>query len=230
MATLGETLVRLLEIYGTEIVFGIPGVHTAELYRGLAASHIRHVTPRHEQGAGFMADGYARVTGKPGVAMVISGPGLANIATAMMQAKADSIPMLVIAGVNSPGKMDSGNGHLHEMPDQRGFAAHVAAFAHTVLTPEELPQVMARAFAVFESARPGPVMIEIPVSLMRANADHVALPTRSPRSRRRRRIRKGWQPSSMPAATRNPLASSLAAGHAAGRPMRWPSPNPSTVR
>ncbi|MCW2307810.1 5-guanidino-2-oxopentanoate decarboxylase [Rhodobium gokarnense] len=180
MATLGETLVRLLEIYGTEVVFGIPGVHTAELYRGLAASPIRHVTPRHEQGAGFMADGYARVTGKPGVAMVISGPGLANIATAMMQAKADSIPMLVIAGVNSPGKMDSGNGHLHEMPDQRGFAAHVAAFAHTVLTPEELPQVMARAFAVFEGARPGPVMIEIPVRLMRAEADHVVLPDKKP--------------------------------------------------
>ncbi len=67
MKTVGETLIDLLEANGVEVVFGIPGVHTVELYRGLAASGIRHVTPRHEQGAGFMADGYARVSGKPGV-------------------------------------------------------------------------------------------------------------------------------------------------------------------
>jgi len=178
MATLGEYLVRLLEVYDTEIVFGIPGVHTVELYRGLAASPIRHVAPRHEQGAGFMADGYARVTGKPGVCLVITGPGVSNISTAMLQAKADSIPMLVICGVNSPGRMNSGRGNLHEMPDQRGFAAHAAVFAHTVLTVEELPELMARAFAIFNSARPGPVLIEIPVSLMRAPADDLALPER----------------------------------------------------
>lgn len=74
--TVGETLVDLLEANGVEVVFGIPGVHTVELYRGLAASKIRHVTPRHEQGAGFMADGYARVSGKPGVALVITGRAL----------------------------------------------------------------------------------------------------------------------------------------------------------
>ena len=72
MATCGEVLVKLLEDYGVEQVFGIPGVHTVELYRGLARSSINHVTPRHEQGAGFMADGYARVTGKPGVALAIT--------------------------------------------------------------------------------------------------------------------------------------------------------------
>ena len=72
MATCGELLVRLLEAYGVELVFGIPGVHTVELYRGLPKTGIRHVTPRHEQGAGFMADGYARVTGKPGVCFIIT--------------------------------------------------------------------------------------------------------------------------------------------------------------
>jgi acetolactate synthase-1/2/3 large subunit len=72
--TVGEALVTMLEQAGVDIVFGIPGVHTIELYRGLAASSIRHVTPRHEQGAGFMADGYARVTGRPGVCFVITGP------------------------------------------------------------------------------------------------------------------------------------------------------------
>ena len=99
MPTCGETLVKLLENYAVDTVFGIPGVHTIELYRGLPETNIRHVTPRHEQGAGFMADGYARVTGKPGVCLIITGPGMTNIATAMAQALADSIPMLVISSV-----------------------------------------------------------------------------------------------------------------------------------
>ena len=86
MPTLGERLVEWLEAYDVDTVFGIPGVHTVEMYRGLAASSIHHVTPRHEQGAGFMADGYARVSGKPGVAFVITGPGLTNIAPPMAQA------------------------------------------------------------------------------------------------------------------------------------------------
>ena len=85
MPTCGETLVKLLENYAVDTVFGIPGVHTIELYRGLPETNIRHVTPRHEQGAGFMADGYARVTGKPGVCLIITGPGMTNIATAMAQ-------------------------------------------------------------------------------------------------------------------------------------------------
>ena len=101
MATCGEVLVKLLEGYGVEQVFGIPGVHTVELYRGLARSSIDHVTPRHEQGAGFMADGYARTRGKPGVCFIITGPGMTNITTAMGQAYADSIPMLVISSVQT---------------------------------------------------------------------------------------------------------------------------------
>ena len=94
--TAGQALVRLLANYGVETVFGIPGVHTLELYRGLPGSGIRHVLTRHEQGAGFMADGYARVSGKPGVCFVITGPGVTNAATAIGQAYADSIPMLAM--------------------------------------------------------------------------------------------------------------------------------------
>jgi acetolactate synthase-1/2/3 large subunit len=166
MTTVGERLLELLEAYGVEFVFGIPGVHTLELYRGLAGSHIRHVTARHEQAAGFMADGYARVSGKPGVCFVITGPGLTNVATAMAQAYADSIPLLVISGVNPAGKMNSGDGWLHELPDQRALARSVAAFSHTVLRAEELAPVIARAFAVFDAGRPRPVHIEIPVDVM----------------------------------------------------------------
>ena len=97
----GEAVVQALRAHGVEVVFGIPGTHTLPIHRHLAACGIRHVTPRHEQGAGFMADGYARLTGKPGVCFVITGPGVTNIATAMAQAYQDSIPMLVISGVKN---------------------------------------------------------------------------------------------------------------------------------
>ena len=81
--TCGELLVEILAAYGVDTVFGIPGVHTVELYRGLPNTPIRHITPRHEQGAGFMADGYARASGKVGVCFIITGPGMTNITTAM---------------------------------------------------------------------------------------------------------------------------------------------------
>lgn len=180
MKTVGTYLVELLAAYGVDTVFGIPGVHTVEMYRGLPGSGIRHVTPRHEQGAGFMADGYARATGRPGVCFVISGPGLTNIATAMAQAYGDSVPMLVITSVNPPGRMGSGEGHLHELPDQRQLARQFTAFSHTVLRAEELPQVIARAFAVFASARPRPVHIELPVDLLTLDASGLPSPQKRP--------------------------------------------------
>ncbi|MCF6273830.1 MAG: 5-guanidino-2-oxopentanoate decarboxylase [Rhodobacteraceae bacterium] len=173
--TLGEYLIKLLEAYDVDTVFGIPGVHTVEMYRGLAGSSIQHITPRHEQGAGFMADGYARTSGKPGVAFVITGPGLTNIITAMGQAYGDSIPMLVISAVNHIGHIGHGEGELHESPNQGFMAAQVAASSFRVLTPSDLPKAIARAFASFEGARPRPVHIEIPVDLFAANADGLQL-------------------------------------------------------
>ncbi|MBS3652132.1 5-guanidino-2-oxopentanoate decarboxylase [Pseudaminobacter sp. 19-2017] len=174
MRSLGKYLVEILEANGVDFVFGIPGVHTVDLYRGLEKSSIRHVTPRHEQGAGFMADGYARVTGKPGVCFIITGPGMTNIATAMGQAYGDSIPMLVISSVNSPGEIGSGRGHLHELKDQRALIRGVSAFSHTILDVREIEPVLARAFALFSAGRPRPVHIEIPVALL--NADASAMP------------------------------------------------------
>ncbi|MBA2925251.1 5-guanidino-2-oxopentanoate decarboxylase [Pseudomonas sp. P7] len=171
MATCGEVLVKLLEDYGVEQVFGIPGVHTVELYRGLARSSIRHVTPRHEQGAGFMADGYARTSGKPGVCFIITGPGMTNITTAMGQAYADSIPMLVISSVQSRSQLGGGRGKLHELPNQSAMIAGVAAFSHTLMSAAQLPGVLARAFALFQAGRPRPVHIEIPLDVLVENAD-----------------------------------------------------------
>jgi acetolactate synthase-1/2/3 large subunit len=173
MATCGEILVQILEAYGVDTVFGIPGVHTVELYRGLPDTQIGHITPRHEQGAGFMADGYARVTGKPGVCLIITGPGMTNIATAMGQALADSIPMLVISSVNRTHQLGLGEGRLHELPNQRNTISGVSVFSHTLMRADELPQVLARAFTVFSSERPGPVHIEIPIDVITAEADQL---------------------------------------------------------
>ncbi|MCK0746149.1 5-guanidino-2-oxopentanoate decarboxylase [Chromohalobacter nigrandesensis] len=170
-----EALVRLLrDSYAVDTVFGIPGVHTVPLYRGLEAGGLRHVTPRHEQGAGFMADGYARASGNPGVCFIITGPGMTNIATAMGQALADSVPMLVISSVNRRDTLGRGQGRLHELPSQQNVLAGVSRFSHTLLDPSALPEVLARAFAVFRSERPGPVHIEIPIDLFDAP---ISLPT-----------------------------------------------------
>ncbi|MDN3710716.1 thiamine pyrophosphate-binding protein [Paracoccus cavernae] len=172
--TLASYLIESLAAYGVDTVFGIPGVHTVELYRSLPDSGIRHVTPRHEQGAGFMADGYARASGRVGVCFTITGPGLTNIATAMAQAYGDSVPMLVISSVNARGRMGSGAGWLHELPNQQAFAREVSAFSQTILTPEDLPVALARAFAIFASARPRPVHIEIPMDVMALDAGALA--------------------------------------------------------
>ncbi|WP_339672206.1 5-guanidino-2-oxopentanoate decarboxylase [Dasania marina] len=177
MATCGEVLAKLLEAYGVDTIFGIPGTHTIELYRGIPQTSMRHVTPRHEQGAGFMADGYARVTGKPAACVTVSGPGAYNIATAMGQAKQDSVPMLVISADNNSWQKGLGEGRLHETRDLQAAMAECSVWAHTLARPDELPQVLARAFAIFNSERPGPVHITMPLNVITANADHVPVQT-----------------------------------------------------
>jgi 5-guanidino-2-oxopentanoate decarboxylase len=164
----GQALVRLLANYGVDTVFGIPGVHTLELYRGLPGSGIRHVLTRHEQGASFMADGYARVSGKPGVCFLITGPGVTNAATGIGQAYADSIPMLVISSVNHTASLGKGWGCLHETQDQRAMTAPITAFSAVALSAEDLPELIARAYAVFDSERPRPVHISVPLDVLSA--------------------------------------------------------------
>lgn len=175
MATVGERLIEGLAARGVEVVFGIPGVHTVELYRGLSGSAIRHVTARHEQGAAFMADGYARVSGKPGVALVITGPGVTNALTAMAQARADSIPLLVVSGVNRRDTIGKGLGFLHELPDQAGM---VRALCHTetVDDPANLGPALDRAFAAMLSGRPGPAHLQIPTDVMALECPALSAP------------------------------------------------------
>ena len=162
----GEALMHLLESYGVTTVFGIPGEHTLELYRGIEKSNVRAVTPRNEQGASFMADGYARVTGNPGVCTLITGPGVTNAATGIGQAYADSIPMLVISSANDSPSLGKGWGRLHETTDLCAITRPITAFSAMVHDPAEVPELIAQAFTVFHSRRPRPVHIAIPLDIM----------------------------------------------------------------
>ncbi|HUV20574.1 MAG TPA: 5-guanidino-2-oxopentanoate decarboxylase [Gammaproteobacteria bacterium] len=178
----GEASIKLLEAYGVDTVFGIPGVHTLEFCRGLNQSSIQHVQARNEQGAGFMADGYARVSGRPGVALLISGPGVTNAATAMGQAYADSIPMLVLSADAASHTLGKGWGALHEVTSLTATTAPLTAFSATAMTPEEVPALLARAFSVFSSQRPRPVHIAIPIDVLEmpasGNWEAIELPQR----------------------------------------------------
>ena len=167
----GEALLHLLEKYGVTTVFGIPGEHTLELYRGIEKSQVRAVTPRNEQGASFMADGYARVTGEPGVCTIITGPGVTNAATGIGQAYADSIPMLVISSANDSPSLGKGWGRLHETSDLCAITRPITAFSAMVHDPAEVPELIAQAFTVFRSRRPRPVHIAIPIDVMEMRVD-----------------------------------------------------------
>ena len=163
----GEAIIDLLSReYGVDVVFGIPGVHNIELYRGLHRSGVTAISPRHEQGAGFMADGWSIVTGRPGVCVLISGPGLTNALTPIAQAYHDSRPMLVIASTTPTDALGKSFGPLHDLPDQAAVARSVCAFSETVTDPTVLPELIERAWNIFTSARPRPVHIAIPMDVL----------------------------------------------------------------
>ena len=170
-ANVATALIDLLADYGIDRIFGIPGVHTLPFYRHLPDSAIRHVLTRHEQGAAFMADGYARASGKPGVALVISGPGVTNTATALGQAYADSIPLLLISTVNRLDSKGKGWGLLHDLTDQDAVTAPMTSFSITAHSVDEVPGLIARAFKQFNSGRARPVHISIPLNLLEKSVE-----------------------------------------------------------
>jgi 5-guanidino-2-oxopentanoate decarboxylase len=158
----GGALMKLLAAYGVDTVFGMAGTMTVELYRGIPEAGIRHVQCRNEQGASLMADGYARATGKPGVCTIIAGPGVTNAATGIAQAFCDSQPMLVLSGACATRTHGKGWGAIHELADQAAVTAGFNAFSAMVRHPEELPEWVARAYAVFRGTRPRPVHLSLP--------------------------------------------------------------------
>ncbi|MFJ8856207.1 5-guanidino-2-oxopentanoate decarboxylase [Streptomyces sp. NPDC102437] len=164
----GEALVRALAAHGVTRAFGIPGTHNLEIYRHLAAYRIDHLNPRHEQGAGYAADAYARVCGQPGVAITTTGPALLNIAAAVGQAYSDSVPLLVVSPGMPLRHPRQSTGLLHEMRSQTEALRGVAAVSHRVSSAEEIGVAVARAFTLFRTRRPRPVHIEIPLDLLTA--------------------------------------------------------------
>ncbi|MGH8253654.1 MAG: 5-guanidino-2-oxopentanoate decarboxylase, partial [Steroidobacteraceae bacterium] len=142
------------------------GTMTVELYRGFGAAGIRHVQCRNEQGASLMADGYARATGKPGVCTIIAGPGVTNAATGIAQAYCDSQPMLVLSGATATRTHGKGWGAVHELEDQAAVTRGFTALSTMVRYPEELPELIARAYTVFRGGRPRPVHLSLPRDML----------------------------------------------------------------
>lgn len=165
--TFGAAIVELLtEHHGVDTVFGIPGVHTIELYRGVAATGVRSIVPRHEQGAGFMADGYGRISGKPGVCLLVSGPGLLNALTPIAQAWHDSQPMLVIAATTASADLGRGVGPLHDIPDQAGLVRQLTSISEVVDDPHRFAELVGEAWYGWATSRPRPVHLAIPTDLL----------------------------------------------------------------
>ncbi|MBN1412810.1 MAG: biosynthetic-type acetolactate synthase large subunit, partial [Spirochaetales bacterium] len=145
--------------FGITMVAGIPGGANLPLYHALAASSITHILTRHEQGAGFIAQGIARITGKAAVCLATSGPGATNILTAVADAKLDSVPMVVITGQVPTGYL--GTDAFQEV-DLYGMTIPVTKHNFLVRSPEELLSIIPEAFDIAEEGRPGPVVIDVP--------------------------------------------------------------------
>jgi 5-guanidino-2-oxopentanoate decarboxylase len=160
-----------LERRGVETVFGIPGIHNLDVYDALLSSKLRHITSRNESGAGFMALGAARTSGKPGVALVITGPGLTNILTPMGEAYHDCVPMLVISSQIPNSQVNTHSRSLHELEKSTNMTSSVCKAAWCVEYPEDIEAYIAGAYALASQGRPGPVHLEIPLDVLRAEKE-----------------------------------------------------------
>lgn len=175
-----QLIVHLLERQGISIVAGIPGGTVLPLYDALSQStQIRHVLARHEQGAGFIAQGMARTQGKPAVCMACSGPGATNLVTAIADARLDSIPLICITG-QVPSSM-IGTDAFQEV-DTYGISIPITKHNYLVRDISELPQVISDAFRIAQSGRPGPVWIDIPKDVQTAEIEIDVLPEPGDRS------------------------------------------------
>jgi acetolactate synthase-1/2/3 large subunit len=158
-----EALIRSLEMENVEIMFGLPGGCILPAYDPLLKSSIRHILVRHEQGAGHMAQGYAHVTGRPGVAMVTSGPAATNMVTPLCDAFMDSIPMVCITGQVSTTAI--GTDAFQEC-DTVGITRSVTKHNELIMHPDDIPMVVRQAFHIATTGRPGPVLIDVPKDVL----------------------------------------------------------------
>jgi thiamine pyrophosphate-dependent acetolactate synthase large subunit-like protein len=165
----GEWVVAALEAEGVRHVFGIPGVHNLAIYDALLRQdRITHILARHEQGAGFMADGYARASGRPGVIVVTTGPGATNALTPLVESQAGSQPVLLVMSDIPSALIGQDLGALHEVPNQIDCFRPVCRWADALRDGAEIPGAVQGAFHLFRTGRPGPVALSIPTDVLNA--------------------------------------------------------------
>jgi acetolactate synthase-1/2/3 large subunit len=163
-----EIVLQCMRAEGVDLVFGYPGGAIMPLYDALDGSGVRHVLTRHEQGAVFAAEGYARVTGKVGVAMATSGPGATNLVTGIADAKMDSVPLVCITGQVRTAMIGT---DAFQETDVFGVTLSLTKWSRLVRTIEEIPEVIAEGFHWARSGRPGPVVIDIPTDILKAKKE-----------------------------------------------------------
>ena len=163
-----EITLQCLRAEGVELMFGYPGGAIMPLYDALDGSGIRHVLTRHEQGAVFAAEGYARVTGQPGVAIATSGPGATNLVTGIADAKMDSVPLVCITGQVRSALIGT---DAFQETDVFGVTLSLTKWSRLVRTLDEIPEVIAEGFHWARSGRPGPVIIDIPTDMLKAKKE-----------------------------------------------------------
>src|SRR5215475_484999 len=172
LRTGGEWVVEVLRAQGVRHVFGLPGVHNLAIYDALLRQHdIAHVLSRHEQGAGFMADGYARASGSPGVVVVTTGPGATNVLTPLVESFASSQPILALMSDIPAALIGKGLGALHEVPNQIECFKPVCRWAETIRDGAAIAGAVERAFQLFRTARPGPIALSLPTDLLVAKTE-----------------------------------------------------------
>ncbi len=178
-----EWVVEALRAEGVRDVFGLPGIHNLAIYDALLRqAEIRHFVTRHEAGAGFMADGYARASGRPGVALVTTGPGATNALTPLVEAYAGSQPVLLLMSDIPSALVGRDVGALHEVPNQIDCFRPVCRWAETVTAARDIPGAVQGAFHLFRTGRPGPIALSLPTDLLGAR---VAAPLTPPGQGRR---------------------------------------------
>ena len=226
-----QALIKSLEMEGVEVMFGLPGGCILPAYDPILDSSIRHILVRHEQGAGHMAEGYAHVTGRPGVAMVTSGPAATNLVTPLCDAYMDSIPMVAITGQVPTAAI--GTDAFQEC-DTVGITRSVTKHNELVMDAEDIPRVIREAFHIATTGRPGPVLVDVPKDVLQASMDwwwpeSLDLPGYKPTTKGHpRMIREAADSSSSPsgrsstpaAASKARAADDRAARRAHGHPRR----------
>src|SRR5947209_4865141 len=174
MPTAADLLVRRLKDHGVRHVFGYPGGQLTPIYDALYREPtIRHILARDEQAAGFMADGYARATGRPGVCLAVCGPGVLNAATPLATAFTDSVPVLLISGQVPTAGRGLRTGYYHENDQIRACSTFTKWQERAEDAKAALPQ-LDRAYTALSSGRPGPVLFEVPLDVQRADCPDLA--------------------------------------------------------